>query len=451
MPKVKKVHAVQKAENPEFRDKNIQLHKKYVTAKEELALSLKGKSSDKIKKAERHLEDVKNEFFDANKGLAYSMARSFLNQNNDLGQDYYSAASLGIWEAFLKWDPTVGVTFGTFSRQFIKGRISRTVRQSEYNHISQGDFNKRRDVRDAFMRLQEKLNRTPTYEEVAKEANVTASLAERAMQNRATSLDTPIGDGESTLIDLVSDQLVNRNVDDYSEDKIERMLEELGETELWIMLSRGDVLGIEPQSLVEIADRIGIGREIARRIEQRAKFKIVQSMLSIENDALPDIEEIAKAAGLDISSPVKYEEFHKMLRSGYTEIKGRWERASLALRKPKSLDEDDSLYRRQARIDRIGEEFLASAARLITQMASTYSKPGKREAVGIDEMAVFIWRCLKVWSPEDGGSFEAFARNCIAKNFSKLNNAKPDYSGLEYNEIKYMWGKIKKLNLAIHN
>jgi len=445
VPKVKKVHAVQKAENPEFRDKNIQLHKKYVTAKEELALSLKGKSSEKIKKAERHLEDVKNEFFDANKGLAYSMARSFLNQNNDLGQDYYSAASLGIWEAFLKWDPTVGVTFGTFSRQFIKGRISRTVRQSEYNHISQGDFNKRRDVRDAFMRLQEKLNRTPTYEEVAKEANVTASLAERAMQNRATSLDTPIGDGESTLIDLVSDQLVNRNIDDYSEDKIERMLEELGETELWIMLSRGDVLGIEPQSLVEIADRIGIGREIARRIEQRAKFKIVQSMLSIENDALPDIEEIAKAAGLDISSPVKYEEFYKMLRSGYTEIKGRWERASLALRKPKSLDEDDSLYRRQARIDRIGEEFLASAARLITQMASTYSKPGKREAVGIDEMAVFIWRCLKVWSPEDGGSFEAFARNCIAKNFSKLNNAKPDYSGLEYNEIKYMWGKIKKI------
>ena len=448
---VKKVHANQKAENPEFRDKNILLHKKYSDALQELAKAEKGKSKEKIERASSKLEEVKNEFFNANKGLAYSMAKSFLNQGNDLGQDYYSAASLGIWEAFLKWDPTIGVTFGTFSRQFIKGRISRTVRQSEYNHISQGDFNKRKEVREALLKLQEKLNRTPTYEEIAKEANVTATLAERALQSRATSLDAPVGDGESTLNDIVNEKFAINDLDEFKEDKIEDMLKELGETELWIVLSRGDILGVEPLSLVEIADSIGIGREIARRIEQKAKYKLIQSKLSIESDSLPELEEVAEVGGYDISEEKNYEEFRKMIRGGYAEIKGRWERASKdILNVKKKVRAVDSKFIKTSRLDRIGEEFISSADRLITQMGSTYSKPGKRESIGIDEMSIYVWERLNEWDEKSGISFEAYCRGRISRDFTKLNRSKPDYSGLDLNEVRYLWSKIKRKSNYLH-
>lgn len=449
MPRTTKNITIQKSksENPEFRDKNALIHKRWLEAKLEVEKASKSKNEQKLNIAQNKLDMVKNEFYDVNKGLAYSMAKVFMNQGDDLGKDYLSAAGLGLWEAFLRWDPSKNVTFGTFSRQFIKGRVSRTVRQSEYHHISQGDFNKRKDVRDALLSLSEELNRTPTYQEIAEKAKVTVNLVERALQSKSASLDSPIGDGESTLGDLVIEKFLTKGDDQFEEEKIEMILEELSETELWIMLGRGDILGIEPQSLVEVADRIGIGREIARRVEQRAKFRIVQAKLALEQDCLPTIEQVAEKCDYSIESPEKRIEFTKILRSGYSEIKGRWERATIALSLPASINESDSNYKRNARLDRIGEEFIACAEKLITQMGSTYARSGKKEPVGIDAMSLYIWQLLRSWDEFGKMSFEAYARVEIGKNFSKLNSKEPDYSGLEQLEIEYLWAKIKKNNL----
>jgi DNA-directed RNA polymerase specialized sigma subunit len=449
MPRTTKNITIQKSksENPEFRDKNALIHKRWLEAKLEVEKAKKNKNVHKLNVAMNKLEMVKNEFYDVNKGLAYSMAKVFMNQGDDLGKDYLSAAGLGLWEAFLRWDPSKNVTFGTFSRQFIKGRVSRTVRQSEYHHISQGDFNKRKDVRDALLSLSEELNRTPTYQEIALRAKVTVNLVERALQSKSASLDSPIGDGESTLGDLVIEKFLTKGDYQFEEEKIEMILEELSETELWIMLGRGDILGIEPQSLIEIADRIGIGREIARRVEQRAKFRIVQAKLALELDSLPSIDMIAEKCEYSITSPEKRVEFTKILRSGYSELKGRWERATKALSTSTSLSETDSTYKRNARLDRIGEEFIASAEKLITQMGSTYARSGKKEPVGIDAMSIYIWQLLRSWDEFGKMSFEAYARVEIGKNFSKLNSEEPDYSGLDQLEIEYLWSRIKKHNI----
>jgi len=434
-----------RAENIGYRDKNILLHGNWVRATQELEAANRKKDKVAIARAENRLAVVKNEFYEGNKGLAYSMARAFLSQSADLGQDYLSAASLGLWEAFLKWDPTLNVTFATYSRTYIKGRISRTVRQSEYHYISQGDFNKRKEVREAATRLQEKLDRNPTYEEIAREAGVTPMLVERALQNKASSLDAKIGDGENTVGELIADKFVHNQGSDHEEEKIEKMLLELGETELWILLGRGDVLGVESQSLVDIADRIGIGREIARRIEMRAKYRLMQAKMALEEERLPEIAEVAKACGVSIETSEEFESFKKMLRSGYSELKGRWIRASLSYKI--AVHKNDEVKNMvNARLDRIGEEFIASAEKVILQIANTFSEKGSREPLGVDKVTFLLWDLLGQWDPRSGMSFEAFARIQVSSQYSRVSAKSFDNQGLTYLEVAYLWNKIKRRN-----
>jgi RNA polymerase sigma factor (sigma-70 family) len=265
-------------EEVSFKDKNSALHARWKAAKEDEARHREAGEDRQALLAKERADTLANEVVRANHGLASAEAKKFLTPGDDSWQDYKSAGLMGLWEAFTKWDPEAS-TLGTFSRFYIKGAIQRTVRRVEFARMSQTDFNRRREVLESMAKLTRELGRTPSHAEVAADTKLSAGLVERALSQRARSLDAPVGDGTMTLGDLYDNGGDDRDVD-FSEEQLERLrslFDALAPDEVWVMAQRYGMAGGPPRSLVEVADDIGIGREIARRTEKRAINKLTEA------------------------------------------------------------------------------------------------------------------------------------------------------------------------------
>ena len=424
------------AVNQDFKDRNVELKVQWIEAKEDLAKAYKSRNVNKITIAENKYQLCSEAFIKLNKGLTYQFARVFANNNEDLAKDYQASAEFGMWEAWLKWDHTMNVTFATFARQYIKGRVNRTVRSLEYSHISQGDFNKRKDVREAYTKLEDVLGRTPTYLEIAKEAETTVTLVQRALSQKATSLDTPIGDGEGTLGDLVGEKKSGFSVDEYTDEVTDELFKELSELELWIMMGRVDLLGSPEQSLLEIADRLGIGREIARRVENKAKVRLVTVKLTQDLDRNPTIQEVGEALGEEVN-----EEFSKLVKSSFNDLHSRLIRAREERKGTKNVRELKNIDRR---INRVGEEFLSNIKNQITTLGSTYGLKGNKSIAGYEPIAQLIFKLFWSWGGDMEVSFEAFLRRELPKMLSKISVSNYDGYELSDEEVRYMWLQLRK-------
>jgi len=399
--------------NTEIWDRNTEIHARWVAAREELDKAKKRKNAERIRKAEVAVEAIGSEFFVANRGLAISVAKAFLAAGEHHGDDYVNAASLGLWEAFLKWDPTKGVTFGTFSRQYIKGRLVRTVRGAEFGHISQTDFNRRKEVRLTQVKLAEKFDRAPSHDEIAAELGITTAAVTRALSQREASLDVPVGDGERTLGDFISDETDEfGNLDLEASSAIDRYLDELNELELWLAHARGELLGTPEQSLLEIADEIGVGREIARRAEAKAKARLVHTKLTMDLGRLPSDTELGKELG------VTAEKARSLLHPTWSDLHDRWVRAGIGLADARRRRDYPAAERRRARMDRIGEEVILQGSELIAEAAISYADSG--EPIGPERASDGLWEAFREWNPDTDPQFPAWARRHWSQQYRRI-------------------------------
>lgn len=263
-------------EEVSFRDKNTALHARWTQAREEAESFRAAGEIRKADLAQERADLIANEVVSTNSGLATSVAKAFQTQGDDSWQDYKSAGLMGLWEAFTKWDPQNGATLGTFSRFYIKGAIQRTVRKVEFARMSQTDFNRRNEVMASAAKLARDLGRSASFAEISADTKLSVGLVERALSKRAESLDAPVGDGSMTVGDLYNDTDRGREADLSTEqlERLESLFGVLAADEAWVMAQRYGLAGGPPRSLVEVADDIGIGREIARRTEKRAIDKL---------------------------------------------------------------------------------------------------------------------------------------------------------------------------------
>jgi RNA polymerase sporulation-specific sigma factor len=422
---------------PNWKDANAELHITWVNAQAALAEAVAHGDDEAIATASRALEQVGTDFFNQNRGLAMSVARLFFLPGDERGQDYVQAASLGLWEAFLKWDPAKGATFGTFSRQYIKGRTQRAVRVDEYGHLTQNDFARRRDVLNAKADLTKKLDREPSIEEIIKETGLSLELVNRILTGRNASLDQVIGDDGATLGDLIAQRPEDDILDDVVD--IESLLDELNELELWVMLQRYDALGGDPtRSLLEIGDDIGVGREITRRAETRARLRIAQMNLARKNGRRPTIAELSEATQVDAKK------IPLLLRGSADDLAARWER----LRKEKHIP--------QGALNRLGEEFIVSNAEMIWNLANGYVyEPGSDEPLSVEDAALATWDAFCTWDDNGETTFPAWARRLVDRTYPRRRRSRdeqPDPDLLEpsaYDHIcSYLWELIRDRRLT---
>jgi len=431
-------------------DRNTEIHARWVAAREELDKAKKRKNVERIRKAEIAVEAIGSEFFVSNRGLAISVAKAFLAAGEHHGDDYINAAGLGLWEAFLKWDPTKGVTFGTFSRQYIKGRLVRTVRSSEFGHISQTDFNRRKEVRLTQVKLAEKFDRAPSHDEIATELNITTAAVTRALSQRESSLDVPVGDGERTLGDFISDDSDEfGNLDLEASSVLDSYLDELNELELWLAHARGELLGTPEQSLLEIADEIGVGREIARRAEAKAKARLVHTKLTMDLGRLPsDLE-------LGIQLGVNAEKARSLLQPTWSDLHDRWVRAGNSLAQDRRRRDYPSVERRRVRMDRIGEEIILQGSDLISEASISYAD--ENGPIGPERASDGFWEAFREWNPDTDAQFPAWARRYWSQQYRRIPRrvlaAKIATGSSDPTEIStavnLLWSRIRRAGIEL--
>jgi RNA polymerase primary sigma factor len=144
-------------------------------------------------------------------------------------------------------------------------------------HIAQRE----RTVNRTTAELATQLNRDPTDEEVARKTKLPVDevMAIRDLTRVTTSLDTPIGDGDTTFGELHADSteaLEDEVVEREQEAAVDAALAKLPDDERVIIQSRFGTGGRPARSLRDAAREAGVTQERARRLEVQALQRLAR-------------------------------------------------------------------------------------------------------------------------------------------------------------------------------
>lgn len=145
--------------------------------------------------------------------VKYVAARVAIGLPNNVDQeDLASSGILGLMEAVNKFEPDRGFKFESYAAARIRGAIIDDLRSLDW--VPRSVRSQARKVEEALSKLQEKLGRTPTDEEVAEEMGVTVrklrSIYSKVSTIMFVSLDRLLsvgdkGDSGMSLVDTLVD------------------------------------------------------------------------------------------------------------------------------------------------------------------------------------------------------------------------------------------------------
>jgi RNA polymerase primary sigma factor len=222
---------------------------------------------------------AKEKLINSNLRLVIKFARRYQGHGLDLG-DIVQEAMLGLIRAAEKFDWRRGYKFSTYAVLWIKQSIQRGLDNSGRAvripaHIAQRE----RTVNRITAELTTKFDREPTDEEVAKAAELPLDevMATRDLTRVTTSLDTPVGDGDTTFGELHAEEtapLEDEVLEREQELAVDAALAKLPEKERRIIKARFGTGGRPERALREAAREVGVTQEQARRLEERALARL---------------------------------------------------------------------------------------------------------------------------------------------------------------------------------
>jgi RNA polymerase sigma-B factor len=146
--------------------------------------------------AETRDDHLRDELIEAHLGLAEYLARRFGNRG-EVVDDLVQVASLGLVKAVDRFEPDRGVEFSTYATHTIVGELKRHFRDKGWAVRAP------RRMQELYLRLSkvidslsQELGRSPTIEELARDAEVTPEEVLEALEAgqayRFASLDSPV-------------------------------------------------------------------------------------------------------------------------------------------------------------------------------------------------------------------------------------------------------------------
>jgi len=242
-----------------------------LTAADEVALA---------KRVERGDLEAKELMINSNLRLVISIAKRY--QRKDLPLlDLVQEGVIGLNRAVEKFDWRRGYKFSTYATWWIRQACQRAIsNQSATIRIPTHVNERRMKLARATNRLETKLGRKPTREELAEEAELELVHVEEALDavQANVSLNRPVGseeDGE--LGDLFDDDSAPNPEDEAVESlrrrEVRRALAALPERQRRIIELRFGIDG-EPTALETIGKQLGITRERVRQLEADALSKL---------------------------------------------------------------------------------------------------------------------------------------------------------------------------------
>jgi RNA polymerase primary sigma factor len=221
-------------------------------------------------------ELAKQKLIESNLRLVMSITRNYTRADVPL-LDLIQEGNLGLIRAVEKFDWTMGYKLSTYATWWIRQAVQRALaEQSRTIRLPVHIADQVRRIQRARRALGQQLNRDPSIDEIAAETELTPLRVQELLDlvQEHVSLETPVGDGESVMSDLIEDTFA---VEPEAETELRlrstelaRALAQLKPRLQRVLVLRFGLDGSAGRTLEQVGVELGITRERVRQLETRA-------------------------------------------------------------------------------------------------------------------------------------------------------------------------------------
>jgi RNA polymerase primary sigma factor len=221
-------------------------------------------------------EAAKRRLIECNLRLVMSITRRYTKAGVPL-LDLIQEGNLGLIRAVEKFDYRMGYKLSTYATWWIRQSVSRALAdQGRTIRLPVHVAEQVRRVQRSRRTLAQKLNRDPSAAEIAADSGFTEERVNELFElvEDPVSLETPVGDGESMVGDLIEDEKSESpdgaTATNARTVELAEAIERLNPRMKHVILRRFGLDGKPPQTLEEVGHDMGITRERVRQLETRA-------------------------------------------------------------------------------------------------------------------------------------------------------------------------------------
>jgi RNA polymerase primary sigma factor len=221
-------------------------------------------------------EAAKKRLIECNLRLVMSITRTYTKAGVPR-LDLIQEGNLGLSRAVEKFDYKMGYKLSTYATWWIRQAVTRALADQGRTirlpvHVAEQVRRAQRSRRQ----LAQKLNRDPSIDEIAQDGGFTPERVRELFDlvEDPVSLETPVGDGESMVADLIEDEKSespdSATADHARSAELAEAIDRLNPRMRHVVLRRFGLDGRQPQTLEEVGNDLGITRERVRQLESRA-------------------------------------------------------------------------------------------------------------------------------------------------------------------------------------
>ena len=221
-------------------------------------------------------ELAKRRLIECNLRLVMSITRHYTKAGVPL-LDLIQEGNLGLIRAVEKFDYKMGYKLSTYATWWIRQAVTRALAdQGRTIRLPVHVADQVRRAQRARRQLAQKLNRDPSVEEIARESGFSPERVQELFEliEDPVSLETPVGDGESMVADMIEDERSESpdgaTAANARSVELAQAIARLNPRMKHVVLRRFGLDGRPPQTLEEVGADMGITRERVRQLETRA-------------------------------------------------------------------------------------------------------------------------------------------------------------------------------------